>query len=122
MKRKAIPRKARRRLFVECGYRCSVPHCHNDSALDFHHIDGNPENNLPDNLIVFCSNHHRLTSAGKIDSLACREMKKALKPEALTLNVNPDIIRKMRRVMRQELQLDQPGKSGNKGKKVFKLY
>jgi hypothetical protein len=100
--RKGIPSKVKRQLLVECGYRCSVPHCHNDSALDFHHIDGNPANNSPDNLIVFCSNHHRLASIGKIDVLACKEIKKALRAKLITYHTNQDIVRKMRRVIQEE--------------------
>lgn len=104
IERKGIPSKARRQLLLECGYRYSVPHCHNEGALDFHHIDGNLANSLPDNLIVLCSNHHRLASAGKIDSLACKEMKKGLETKLITYRANADVVKKMRRAIREELR------------------
>lgn len=35
--------------------------------LDVHHIDGDPWNNEPDNLMKLCRSHHRLVDNGKID-------------------------------------------------------
>jgi hypothetical protein len=101
--RKSIPKEVKRELLVEAGYRCSVPHCHHDSALDFHHIDGNPSNNSPKNLIVLCSNHHRLASLGKIDALACKGMKKTLRVQSFRFHGNLEFLKSMRKVIREEL-------------------
>jgi len=76
--RTPIPKEIRRELFVECGHRCSVPFCYENESLEFHHIDGNPSNNIKSNLIVFCPNHHAKADRGKIDRKECISYKERL--------------------------------------------
>ncbi|HTT75681.1 MAG TPA: HNH endonuclease signature motif containing protein [Candidatus Binataceae bacterium] len=73
-----VPVPIRRRLFIEVGYRCSVPRCSAEAALEIHHIDGNPSNNDILNLLVLCANHHTQATKGDIDRLACIEIKRQL--------------------------------------------
>jgi hypothetical protein len=63
---------------VEAGYRCSVSRCGAEAALEIHHIDGDPTNNDAENLLVLCANHHTQATNGKIDRLACLEIKRQL--------------------------------------------
>lgn len=102
--RTAIPKDTRRRLLIEAGYCCSMPGCTQATALDFHHIDGDCTNHEFDNLLVLCSNHHRLATSGQIDRKACRLIKKNLgSPDSLTSSI--DIAAKeFRKVLRQELK------------------
>ena len=78
--RKQIAVETRRRLLIQSGYRCIVPHCQHESGLDIHHIDSNPQNNDENNLIVLCAVHHRMATEGKIDRQACLQMKNSLIP------------------------------------------
>lgn len=43
--------------------------------LEIHHIDENPSNNDPDNLLVLCANHHSRVTKGHINKLSCKELK-----------------------------------------------
>jgi len=77
--RVAIPRETKRKLLVESGYKCSVLHCNEKTALEFHHINGNPDDNRESNIIVLCANHHTLAGNGKIDRKALVDYKRRLK-------------------------------------------
>lgn len=74
-----IPMKTQRRLLVECGHKCSVHLCNEKTALEFHHINGNPSDNNEPNLIVLCANHHAMAESGEIDRQACISYKERLK-------------------------------------------
>ena len=74
----AIPKKTQRKLLVECGHKCSVHLCDEKTALEFHHINGNPSDNRESNLIVLCANHHTLAENDKIDRKALADYKKRL--------------------------------------------
>jgi len=77
--RVAIPKKTQRALLVECGHKCSIHLCNEKTALEFHHINGNPSDNRKSNLIVLCANHHALAQSGKIDRKALADYKRRLK-------------------------------------------
>ena len=76
--RVTVPIPLRRILFVEAGYRCSVPRCAAEAALEIHHIDEDPTNNDAENLLVLCANHHTQATNGQIDRRACLEIKRQL--------------------------------------------
>jgi hypothetical protein len=80
--REPVPISLRRILFVEAGYRCSVSRCTAEASLEIHHVDGDPGNNDAGNLIVLCANHHTQATNGKIDRLACLEIKRQLAEQA----------------------------------------
>src|SRR5438270_9086934 len=54
--RPSIPASVRREILIEANYRCAVPRCM--SAIDVHHIDEDPSNNDPSNLIALCPTCH----------------------------------------------------------------
>jgi hypothetical protein len=74
-----IPQGIKRELLVECGHKCSVHRCNEKTALEFHHINGNPSDNRVSNIIVLCANHHHLADSGEIDRKALVEYKRRLK-------------------------------------------
>lgn len=57
--------------FVGAGYRylcfcywkreCAIPGCGWNKVVEVHHVDANHDNNVRENLIPLCPNHHRLT-------------------------------------------------------------
>jgi hypothetical protein len=55
--RPAIPKAVRERVLAEFNHRCAI--CGVDNP-HLHHIDGNPKNNDPLNLLPSCPNHHLL--------------------------------------------------------------
>ena len=74
---------------VEAGYKCSISTCPvGPTMLEYNHIDGNPENNHPDNILVVCSNHHSACTSGKIDQRACKLLKETLRKNVISVNPN----------------------------------
>ena len=53
-----IPPAVKREILIEASYRCAVPRCMTPLAIDIHHIDENPANNDPSNLIALCPTCH----------------------------------------------------------------
>ena len=121
MKRRvAIPMQVERELLVEAGYRCSIPKCTVDSALEFHHINGDPSNNSPQNILVVCSNHHRACTNRRIDRKACLTLKRSLQPEELRIPWWSSAVQEIRRVIRDELSPLKPdGGKGSPSKGAF---
>lgn len=71
MDRSAIPADIRRKVLVEAGHRCAIPHCsHTD--IDVHHIIPweTCQEHSPENLIALCPNCHRRAHKGEIDRKA----------------------------------------------------
>lgn len=101
--RRPIPRPIKRKLLLEAGYRCSIPHCPADSALEFHHIDGNPVNNRLSNLLVVCSNHHAACTRRRIDRRACQEIKKTLIARVIRVPSPQITLKRFRTLLRNEL-------------------
>jgi len=102
-RRRPIPRPIKRRLLIEAGYRCSIPHCPADSALEFHHIDGTPVNNRSSNLLVVCSNHHVACTSRRIDRRACHEIKQTLIARVIRVPSSQITLRRFRALLRDEL-------------------
>lgn len=65
--RPAIPAALKRDVLVRAGHGCEISHCLEKTYIEIHHIDGNRENNIINNLIVLCSQHHRMAHEEKID-------------------------------------------------------
>ncbi|MCD4805645.1 MAG: HNH endonuclease, partial [Desulfobacterales bacterium] len=76
--RSTIPAEIKRSLFIECGFKCSMPRCEHEQGLQIHHINGDPNNNELENLIVLCSVHHSLATNNKIDRKFCKQLKQIL--------------------------------------------
>jgi len=62
-KRKPIPSKTRRELTTRPA-KCKW--CRKQPVQEIHHIDGNPRNNKPDNLIPLCGTCHNRVTRGEI--------------------------------------------------------
>ena len=88
-RRLSIPRNVRRELFIEAGYKCSVPNCNHEAGLDLHHIDSDTANCTPQNLILLCAIHHRMATAGQIDRKACRLIRALLELSRGTASHGP---------------------------------
>jgi hypothetical protein len=56
--RPTVPAGVRREILIEANYRCAVPRCMTALAIDVHHIDEDPSNNDPSNLIALCPTCH----------------------------------------------------------------
>ena len=71
MKRSAIPADMRRKVLVEAGHRCAIPHC-TFTEIDVHHIIPWEicQEHSPENLIALCPNCHRRAHKGEIDRKA----------------------------------------------------
>ena len=55
--RKKIPRKIEAEILFLNDRTCCI--CRDSNkGVQIHHIDGNPDNNIPSNLAVVCTNHH----------------------------------------------------------------
>lgn len=78
--RPSIPEPVRREVMVEANHKCTIPNC-NNVYLDIHHINENREDNRPANLIVLCTEHHRMAHDKKIDRLALAMYKANLRKE-----------------------------------------
>lgn len=68
MNRPAIPAEIKRKVLVEAGHRCVIPHCAS-AEIDVHHIIPWEicQDHSPDNLIALCPNCHRRAHKGDID-------------------------------------------------------
>lgn len=79
-RRSHVPMAMRGQVLCESGYRCSIPGCPRQDGLELHHINGDPDDQRPANLLVLCSMHHCLTRVrgSKLHPKACRELKGAL--------------------------------------------
>jgi len=51
-------------VFERSGHKCII--CGEESNLELHHIDNNPANNPPNNLIALCPTHHSKAQQGGI--------------------------------------------------------
>lgn len=65
---------------VEANHKCTIPSC-NNLYLDIHHINENREDNRPSNLIVLCTEHHRMVHDKKIDRRAMAMYKANLRKD-----------------------------------------
>lgn len=96
MKRKRIPTRVRSLLQKESGSRCPV--CSNDEVEhhEVHHIDENPTNDGPGNLILLCRNCHGKVTAGAIRMEEIVEIKKRIASIAhhgiqlVSINIDPN--------------------------------
>lgn len=75
-KRPAIPLDIKRITAIESGHACAIKDCNEHTYNEYHHIDGNRENNTPENLIYLCDKHHKMAHSGIIDRKALNEYKR----------------------------------------------
>lgn len=76
--RKPIPAKLRAALQQEIGSACPI--CTNTDVghFDVHHIDENPENNEPSNLLMLCKGCHSKITKGEISATEAKGIKRTL--------------------------------------------
>lgn len=63
--RVAIPTATQQQVYARARGRCERPHCSYSGKLHLHHIDVNPSNNSPTNIIAICPNCHSRIHAGE---------------------------------------------------------
>jgi len=81
MARQKISQGLKDKLLVEANHACTI--C-GHSGVQIHHIDGDRNNNLEDNLIVLCLAHHD-------------EAEKSKAGRGLSANIGPSALRKYKR-------------------------
>lgn len=81
--RAKIPAEIQRIVKIEARHSCIV--CKTGISLELHHIDGNRENNDPENIACICANHHTQAGNGQITRLELKEYKKRAKEEDETI-------------------------------------
>ena len=86
-KRPKIPTEIRRLVAIESGHNCAINGCNEHTYNEYHHIDGNRENNKQENLIFLCDKHHKMAHAGAIDRKSLKEYKKINQSEGLRESV-----------------------------------
>lgn len=74
--RTPVPAEVEQIVMAEAGDRCCMPSCANTADLVIHHIDGNPSNHDPANLLAMCSVCHGRTNTGEIDRKSCKAIKR----------------------------------------------
>lgn len=74
--RTPVPAEIEQQIKAQAGGRCSVPRCVSVAELVIHHIDGNPSNHEPDNLLLLCAGCHSRTNTGEIDRKSCKAIKR----------------------------------------------
>ena len=94
--RPPIPADVARLVEVEAGHSCAIKDCGEHTYLEFHHIDGDRENNTPANLIRLCDKHHKMAHAGVIDRKALRLYK-----DMLSAGRDADILARLARLEAQ---------------------
>ncbi len=82
--RPRIPAAVQREVRIESGHSCLV--CKERVSLNLHHIDGNRENNVPDNIVNICANCHGMVHDGKISAGDLREYKRRTQEASEELN------------------------------------
>ena len=53
-------RKLKKIVVLKRGHVCEMPNCGWTITIQIHHIDGSPENNTEENVILLCPSHHSL--------------------------------------------------------------
>jgi len=64
-KRKGVPSAPKQQVYLRAGYRCERYGCYENKALEIHHIDENPSNNVLHNLLCVCPTCHTRIHAGE---------------------------------------------------------
>jgi len=77
--RPRIPTAIHREVKIEARFSCIA--CAERVSFNTHHIDGNRENNNPENLALLCANCHGMVHDGKISAQDLRECKRKVKEE-----------------------------------------
>ncbi|MDP8213486.1 MAG: HNH endonuclease signature motif containing protein [Candidatus Zapsychrus exili] len=74
-----IPTITQREVKIEARFACIA--CKERVSFRMHHIDGNRENNNPENLAFLCANCHGMVHEGKISAQDLRECKRKVREE-----------------------------------------
>ncbi|WGE75422.1 HNH endonuclease signature motif containing protein [Actinobacillus equuli] len=106
--RPRIPSDLQRKVKIEAGHKCAVNRC-NSTTCEIHHIDGNRENNVIENLIFLCRNHHKQAHEGFITKKELMEYKLTasfLDREDLALEFYQKHVLELDKVLKLKLWID----------------
>jgi hypothetical protein len=93
--RPRVPSALGREVRMEARHSCLV--CRERVALVIHHIDGNRENNVNDNLVLVCANCHGMIHDGKISTPDLRSYKQLARlsyDDQLRQSIGVEILKK----------------------------
>jgi hypothetical protein len=76
--RKRFPKTLEKRVFQEAGSKCAFCAEREVVALQIHHIDDDPANNVFDNLLLVCAACHAKITGGVISAEAVRLKKRQI--------------------------------------------
>jgi hypothetical protein len=71
-------RKLKRIIVIKRSHVCEVPNCGWSITLQMHHIDCDRQNNIEQNLILLCPNHHSLAHIQDVQKLTIEFFRKIL--------------------------------------------
>lgn len=85
-KRVKIPQENKVRAGLQKEINSTCPFCENQEVGHFqiHHIDDNPANNIPSNLLLLCPNCHSKITKGDISQAEVIKIKEELEKKSLT--------------------------------------
>lgn len=91
MIRRKPPSMLTKRVFQEAAACCAFCHESDVAALEIHHIDENPANNVLENLLLVCSTCHSKITHGSISPAAVLTQKRVIQLQAKShLNTEPE--------------------------------
>jgi hypothetical protein len=77
-KRQGLSKTTEKRAFQQAGSVCAFCPEHEIASLQIHHLDGNPSNNVFENLLVVCATCHTKITRGVISEADARAKKREI--------------------------------------------
>lgn len=93
-KRVSIPRVTEKSIYQEAGSTCAFCSENDVRSLQIHHIDDEPSNNEPSNLLLVCANCHTKITSGLISESDVRVKKREIiwRPRPPTASISVNIV------------------------------
>ena len=76
--RPRLPSRLEKQIYQEANSRCGFCPEHEIASLQVHHLDGDPSNNTPGNLLLVCATCHTKITGGVISEADARTKKREL--------------------------------------------